>query len=124
MSLSKQNRWGFGKKEPASPSPEPQMPEMPMVQQSPTTEPQENLPAAMASGGAVQPKFVTPSPSSFSQGQKPKKEANAPEDPYYEMKANIHRRLIEEIDLTQLSEKGGSGLRAYASRLGTPSITC
>jgi pilus assembly protein CpaF len=111
MSLSKQNRWGFGKKEPASPSPEPQEP---MVQpSSPSVESPAELPAAMATGGPVQPKFTAPSPSSFSQqANKPKKEsAGAPEDPYYEMKANIHRRLIEEIDLTQLSEKGGGGLR-------------
>ncbi|HEY9746689.1 MAG TPA: CpaF family protein, partial [Oculatellaceae cyanobacterium] len=40
-----------------------------------------------------------------------KKENAALEDPYFEMKANVHRRLIEEIDLNQLTEKNGPGLR-------------
>jgi len=108
MSLSRQNRWGFGKKDPTPPDNEPQKPAGPS---DPVPEAQLPTPAAMASGGPVQSKFTATSTSTFSQPPKPKKENQAPEDPYYELKANIHRRLIEEIDLSQLSEKGGSGLR-------------
>ena len=43
--------------------------------------------------------------------KKPGKETAAAEDPYFEMKANVHRRLIEEIDFNQLTEKNGPGLR-------------
>ena len=52
----------------------------------------------------------TRSAANMPQPSKPKKES-APEDPYLELKSNIHRRLIEEIDLNQLSEKNGPGLR-------------
>lgn len=95
MSLSRQNRWGFGKKEtPTAP-----------------TEPQQNLtnPLPEEATASAPPKFSA-STSVNSAPSKPKKEA-APEDPYYELKSNIHRRLIEEIDLNQLSEKNGPGLR-------------
>ncbi|WP_373532089.1 CpaF family protein [Vampirovibrio sp.] len=94
MSLSRQNRWGFGKKEnPATPEPE-------GIQAGMIPEP---LGAA-----AAMPKFNPPTPSPTA--AKPKKEVS-PEDPHYELKSNIHRRLIEEIDLKQLSEKGSTGLR-------------
>lgn len=96
MSLSRQNHWGFGRKE----TPEP------------TVKPPQGAPPAMA------PKNDSPRPSSSpgmgnytSTVTKSKKEATTPEDPYFEMKANIHRRLIEEIDLNQLTEKNGPGLR-------------
>ncbi|MCE3236047.1 MAG: type secretion system protein, partial [Vampirovibrio sp.] len=95
MSLSRQNKWGFGKKEaPAAP-----------------TEPQPNPSAHQAeeTSVAASTKFSSSTPLSPTPS-KPKKEA-APEDPYYELKSNIHRRLIEEIDLNQLSEKNGPGLR-------------
>jgi pilus assembly protein CpaF len=94
MSLSKQNRWGFGKKE-ASAIPEPQ----PSIS---VTHSEETV--------SAQPKFHTPAPQPPVQTTKPKKEV-IPEDPYLELKSNIHRRLIEEIDLNQLSEKNGPGLR-------------
>lgn len=95
MSLSRQNKWGFGKKE-TPPAP---------------TEPQPGpaAPQAEETAAPAQPKFSSSTPLS-SAPAKPKKEA-APEDPYYELKSNIHRRLIEEIDLNQLSEKNGAGLR-------------
>lgn len=93
MSLSRQNRWGFGKKD-TPPTPEPEAPKN-------TTSAESATPAA--------PKFSAPAPTTPASG-KPKKES-APEDPHYELKSNIHRRLIEEIDLNQLSEKGGAGLR-------------
>ena len=96
MSLSKQNLWGFGKKETAS-APEPQTSPTPPATDDATT------------AAPAQPKFSTPAPS-MPQPSKPKKES-APEDPYLELKSNIHRRLIEEIDLNQLSEKNGPGLR-------------
>lgn len=95
MSLSRQNRWGFGKKEaPGAPEQEPLQAGAPI----------ETQPANTPSP----PKFtppVSPSPS-----PKPKKETT-PEDPYFELKSNIHRRLIEEIDLNQLKEKGSTNLR-------------
>jgi pilus assembly protein CpaF len=93
MSLSRQNRWGFGKKEsPAPPEPE-------AIQAGALPE---------AGGAPPTPKFNLPSTSPAT--VKPKKETS-PEDPYYELKSNIHRRLIEEIDLKQLSEKGSADLR-------------
>lgn len=94
MSLSKQNRWGFGKKEgsPAAP---------------PATES-----GKPDSGSNAEPQSVMPAAShAQTVQQKPKKEVSTPEDPFLELKSNIHRRLIEEIDLNQLSEKGGAGLR-------------
>lgn len=94
MSLSRQNRWGFGKKDgPGISEPEASLPA--------TGNPDPGLPPPP-------PKFQSPTPAPTP--SKPKKEA-APEDPHYELKSNIHRRLIEEIDLNQLSEKGGAGLR-------------
>lgn len=103
MSLSKQNRWGFGKKD------------------SPPALPPEASPAAMpmetsvtAPAVAAPPKFSPSPPAGYSAtatAPKPKKEVSSPEDPYLELKSNIHRRLIEEIDLKQLSEKHGQGLR-------------
>ncbi|WMU93218.1 hypothetical protein EMOOHJMP_00023 [Microcystis phage MaAM05] len=95
MSLSRQNRWGFGKKDtPNNPEPESL---------------QAGIPAEVNPvGGAIPPKFNQP--ASPSPAPKPKKEV-VPEDPYYELKSNIHRRLIEEIDLKQLMEKGSTGLR-------------
>jgi pilus assembly protein CpaF len=94
MSLSRQNRWGFGKKDgPAVSEPEAGLPA--------TGNPDPGLPPQP-------PKFQSPTPAPTP--TKSKKEA-APEDPHYELKSNIHRRLIEEIDLNQLSEKGGAGLR-------------
>lgn len=93
MSLSRQNRWGFGKKEaPSTPEPE-------AIQAGSLPEP---------GGAPPTPKFNLPTTSPAT--AKPKKEAS-PEDPHYELKSNIHRRLIEEIDLKQLSEKGSDGLR-------------
>jgi pilus assembly protein CpaF len=102
MSLSRQNKWGFGKKDATPAEPE----KTPAAEAPPTETPQ-------ATAQQQQSKFSTPAPSSFSPAaNKPKKDTSAPpEDPYLELKSNIHRRLIEEIDLNQLSEKNGPGLR-------------
>jgi pilus assembly protein CpaF len=96
MSLSRQNQWGFGRKE--TPNPASQPPEGGPPHPGANPEPSRAvMPPANTS-------FTTTAP-------KPKKESAAPEDPYLEMKANIHRRLIEEVDLNQLTEKNGPGLR-------------
>ena len=88
MSLSKQNPWGFTKKE---------------------TPAQPEAPAAGAANAATVEQPVAPKREDAPvRGGKPKAE---PEDPYYELKTNIHRRLIEEIDLTQMGEKDGAQLR-------------
>ncbi len=86
MSLSRNNPWGFGKKEPQQP---PQQ--------------QAAAPAPDATGSVAPSRPTEPA-------RKPKRE-EATEDPYYELKANIHRRLIEEIDLNQLGEKDSNELR-------------
>jgi pilus assembly protein CpaF len=99
MSLSRQNQWGFGKKDETA-APETQNTAAPAMPET----------AVMA---AAPPKFATPSAGQYNTPTpRVKKESNTAEDPYLELKANIHRRLLEEIDLNQLSEKSGPGLRA------------
>jgi pilus assembly protein CpaF len=96
MSLSKQSKWGFGRKEtPAPPSPEP------------------SQSAAHAEGSGTTALQQPPKSPNFTPAPAKPKKDNPPaaEDPYFELKSNIHRRLIEEIDLNQLTEKQGSGLR-------------
>ena len=89
MSLAKQNRWGFKK------DPEP-------GNQPPQPEGEAAAPAAAFAGNPVAPP-VAPPVSQPPAPKKPEKKKEEPVDPYYELKANVHRRLIEEIDLNQLN---------------------
>jgi pilus assembly protein CpaF len=98
MPLAKQS-WGFGKKGPSEPggngTPPPTQPSVP--QQQPTT----------ASPSAGQ----TPAtPTTVTASAPPPIPAKL-EDPASEMKVKIHRRLIDEIDLTQLTENDAHELR-------------
>lgn len=102
MSLSRQNKWGFGRKD----NPHQEAPSQAEQPSSASTQ------AGQTHGTPHSGVTATHNSSSFTTTTpKPKKEAAASEDPYLELKSNIHRRLIEEIDLKQLSEKGGTGLR-------------
>ena len=101
MSLSRQNGWGFGKKEAA-----PALPETTLLA---NTTPQASIPESspVAEGGGRFPATGSNESSSL----RAKKESISPEDPYLEMKSNIHRRLIEEIDLKRLGDKDEAALR-------------
>ncbi len=100
MSLSRQNRWGFGKKDSPEPGNTPH-PEVLAVG--------EDLPLP---GASLSARFAPASPATTTTPPpKPKKEVLVAEDPYQLLKSNIHRRLIEEVDLNLLSDKEGSGLR-------------
>lgn len=59
---------------------------------------------------SVQPPLTSSHAFSTSVHGKAQKGETA-EDPYLELKSNIHRRLIEEVDLNQLNDKEESGLR-------------
>ena len=71
-------------------------------------------------GGSM--RMGSPSPSGGSEkkpsdaaaekpAEKAPRDTSPPEDPYSELKVKIHRRLIEEIDLTQLTENDAQQLR-------------
>jgi pilus assembly protein CpaF len=101
MSLSRQNGWGFGKKDAASAPPETEVLANPAPSVTkPATSPSENANARFS-----------PATSSEAASARAKKESAAPEDAYLEMKSNIHRRLIEEIDLKRLGDKDETALR-------------
>lgn len=99
MSLSRQNPWGFGRKDTSTPGNSPP----PAAGGPPSLEPGQDQPRVSATAGG--------NGFNSSNTAKSKKETTQPEDPYVELKSNIHRRLIEEIDLKQLTEKNGPGLR-------------
>ena len=93
MSLAKHSRWGFNKKDSDGPDNEsPQPPSAPL----PETE--------VSAGGEAA--LVKPKPP-----KAPPKVEKPVEDPYYQLKANVHRRLIEEIDLNKLKEQDSDKLK-------------
>ncbi|MEM0951330.1 MAG: CpaF family protein [Cyanobacteria bacterium P01_H01_bin.74] len=114
MSFSKQNRWGFGKKEGEAPAPSP-LPET----GGKTSQSSHTLTAPNAGKTGIagsNPGQSAPASQRFttasSASAKPQKDKETlPEDPHSELKSTIHRRLIEEIDLKQIGEKEESGLK-------------
>ncbi|MGE0199518.1 MAG: CpaF family protein [Candidatus Melainabacteria bacterium] len=92
MSLAKQSNWGFRKKDEPGNTP-------PAGGEQPAVTGDEE---AVQAGGSPPPPAPPPPP-------KPKKEKFV--DPYYELKANVHRRLIEEIDFNRLNDQDPNKLR-------------
>lgn len=93
MSLAKHSRWGFSKKDPHEPEKQ-------------GTEQADRLPETEVSASEAPPvKQNKPKP------QKTPARPEPAEDPYYELKAQVHRRLIEEIDLNRLKEQDSEKLK-------------
>lgn len=98
MSFNKQSKWNFGNKPGSGTSPASGQP-------LPETQVDGSPPAGHAAGTTT-PTQTQPEPKP--EKPKPKKEEL---DPHYELKSNVHRRLIEEIDLNALKNQDPDKLR-------------
>ncbi len=107
MALGKKNTWGFGKKDDDKKS----------VSTTPATNtplPDEDKPQVSGSEGVDLPEVdetaVEIKAEKAPPAPKPKPTPKIV-DPNIELKHNVHRRLIEEIDFNQLQEQDGTSLR-------------
>ena len=105
MAFGKQNKWGFKRTDEGADANTPTESAAPSAA-SENVFAQAMAPAAVeAAGPAAQPAFEEES------ARARKKKEKEFEDPYYELKAHVHRRLIEEIDFNQLGDKDSDRLR-------------
>lgn len=112
MSFNKPSKWNFGNKPPAgSPAaPEPSLPETQVDGSTLTPTPNNAFnPPVPSNPTATLPQLSNPPFDAKTEKPKPAKKEEL--DPHYELKSNVHRRLIEEIDLNQLKNQDPDKLR-------------
>ena len=109
MSFGRQNKWGFKKDSGAAQQPQPEeTPEANGAVADEAVETSEKSAEEVEGAGTPAPSAMPSFDDKKETAKAKKKKEKEFEDPYYELKAHVHRRLIEEIDFNQLGDKDDS----------------